>query len=233
MNDFDRYLGKATLGNIPIIDMIHKQEEQLLKQKLQEAQKRHDDLKKQIEVLKGMSLMGLAKSTANPLVKGLDVAIGKGKEILGLVTGNASAIRKDTDSPIKNLKDSGDMIGLSHGDAAVLEAKKRGKTDLDKLARLRMLTEENARKQLTAGVEELIKALRLARETYGMTAEAAMLYRLEQQGRASRCSACLPPMQLKKDSERPFSFHAAEPAEDAFPWAMRIPPLCGAFPARR
>jgi hypothetical protein len=183
MNDFDRYLGKATLGHIPIFDMIHQQQEQGLRQNLEEAQKRHDDLKKHIEMLKGMSLMGLAKSGAvDPLVKGLDDAISKGKEFFGLVTGNATAIRKQTADTIKSLREQHDLMGLDPGEEAVQRARSAGETDEQKLAEIRLRAEANARKQATLAIDEQIKAMELEAATYGMAAEAAKRYQLEQAG---------------------------------------------------
>lgn len=182
MNDFDRYLGKATLGNIPVFDMIHKQEEQFLKQNLQEAQKRHDDLKRQIEVLRGMSLMGLAKSTVDPLVQKLDDAIGKGKEFLGLVTGNAAEMRKAVDSAMRQGKQDYALAGLDPIEAEIQKKRAEGGWDEQKLAEHRLYLEAAARKQATRAINDQLRAMELETDMYGMTAEAAKRHQLVQAG---------------------------------------------------
>lgn len=176
-NDFDRYLGKSTVGKLPVFDTIHKQQEQFLKSNLSAKQKQYDDQMKHVNELTAHLVDGLVKREIWPPIRsGLDEYMGKAKSFFDLVVGNHKAIQDATKETIRNLEDEAaayDKVGMSAGDAAVFDAKRRGETNEEKLAEIRIKAETNDRRKNKIAIDEEVKAMEKQAGAYGLTAAAA------------------------------------------------------------
>lgn len=176
-----RYVAKGTLGWIGAIGDRFETEERELKEGLDAADKRlrrHREYLEQLEKTKAAMLAGVARQYTDPLVKGLDDALTKGKEFFGLIVGNSAAIRKETEATIKSLREEHDLMGLDPGATAVQKAKDGGETDPNKLAEIRLRAEANERKKATLAIDEQIKAMQLEAAVYGMTSEQAKRHQM-------------------------------------------------------
>lgn len=173
-------LAKSLTSWIPGLSGMYERADAKAKSFSETTKKQFEEAKQRIEALKGLSLLSGAQAAADPLVKGLDAALAKGKEFFNLVVGNSAAIRKETDAAIKGLRQAYDSLGMSPGAKAMFDRKAAGETDPNKIAEAALFAEAAARKQNTLSIDEQIKSMERQNATYGMTAEEAMRYDLIQ-----------------------------------------------------